>query len=108
MEIMANKPITVHRSQITGQLQGARRLFDSRECALFQAFPAATVSSRVDYPELKSARGTGREQDGFQPAAGDRRVRPGGRGPFARDRPTDEPGFAFAPVRARPRVRAGS
>src|SRR5918996_2628442 len=82
----------------TGQLGRTGRLFDSRECALFQTFPKATVSSRIDHPQLESDGGTGGQQDGFQSAAGDRRVRPGGRGAFARDRPAHESGFAITPV----------
>ena len=92
----------------TGQLRCARRLFASRECPVFQAVFETAVSDRVDHPQFQGAGRTCRQQDGFQPATRDRRVRAGRRSTFARDCATDVSGFKSASVRVGPSVRARS
>ena len=56
------------------------------ERSVFQAISAAALPSRFHYSEFQSACGTRREQDGFQPAAGDRGVRAGRRRALPGDR----------------------
>jgi len=43
---------------ITGQIGASRRLFASRERTIFQAIPEASISDRLDCPQLESAGGT--------------------------------------------------
>ena len=70
------------------------------ERSLLQAVFTTPVPNRFDHTELQSPCETSVAQDGFQPAARDRGVRPGGRGPFARDCPPDAGRLPIAPFRA--------
>src|SRR5262249_33575801 len=60
----------------TGQLGSARRLFVPRERTFFQTISEATVPGCFHRAQLESAGGTRRQQNGFEPSARDRRVRP--------------------------------
>ena len=62
------------------------------ERSVLQAISAAALPSRFHYSQFQSARGAGREQDGFQPAARHCRVRSGRRRALPRDRAPDASG----------------